>query len=187
MNRHKFVRDIFRLIWQTIYRPYAVRKNVSIGSSVHIGLGSILWAPKHLSVGNDVYIGKGCTIQVDGKIGNYVLIANHVGIVGRFDHNYKTVGIPIRYAPWIGDQPTTLSDGGVIIDEDVWIGFGAIILSGVHIGRGAIVAAGAVVTKDIEPYEIVGGIPAQVIGKRFSTEEIMEHELGLRQFKPLED
>lgn len=60
----------------------------------------------------------------------------------------------------------------VVIGNDVWIGYGAKILSGVTIGDGAIIAAGAVVTKDVSPYSIVGGVPAKEIRKRFSEEEI---------------
>lgn len=66
------------------------------------------------------------------------------------------------------------SKGNIIVDDDVWIGFNAIILSGVHIGQGAIVAAGAVVTKDVPPYAIVGGVPAKVIRYRFDEDMIRE-------------
>lgn len=60
----------------------------------------------------------------------------------------------------------------VVIGNDVWIGSNVLLLPGVHIGDGAIVAAGAVVTKDVSPYSIVGGVPAKEIKKRFSEEEI---------------
>lgn len=65
-----------------------------------------------------------------------------------------------------------LSKGNIIIEDDVWIGQGAIILSGVTIGRGSVIGAGAVVAKDIPPYSIVVGNPGKVIKKRFSDEII---------------
>lgn len=68
----------------------------------------------------------------------------------------------------------------VVIEDDVWIGFGAIILSGVRIGRGSIVAAGAVVTKDVPPYSIVVPQQARVLRARFTPEEIERHEEKLR-------
>ena len=64
----------------------------------------------------------------------------------------------------------------IVIENDVWIGYGSIIVSGVHIGRGAIVAAGSVVLKDVEPYAIVAGNPAREISKRFTENQIIEHE-----------
>lgn len=67
-----------------------------------------------------------------------------------------------------------ISKGDIIVDDDVWIGYGAIILSGVHISQGAIIAAGAVVTKDVPPYAIVGGVPANILKYRFSKEIIQE-------------
>jgi acetyltransferase-like isoleucine patch superfamily enzyme len=183
----KSVKQSFiRSIWQRIYQVYAVRENVILGHRVHIGMGSILWAPKHLVIGDDVYIGKTCTIQVDGYIGNYVMIANQVGLIGRIDHDFRAIGFPIRYAPWIGEKSYKGegNDLQIILEEDVWVGFGAIILSGVRVGRGAIIAAGSIVTKDIEPYAIVAGVPAKSVGKRFTDKEIIEHEMSVPQFKP---
>ena len=58
----------------------------------------------------------------------------------------------------------------------MWIGYGALILSGGTIGRGAVIAAGSVVTKDIAPYAMVAGLPAKTMGQRFSPEEIAVHE-----------
>jgi len=70
--------------------------------------------------------------------------------------------------------------GEIIIEDDVWIGFGAIILSGVRIGRGSIIAAGAVVLKDVPPYTIFTPVQNHVLRRRFSPEQIEQHEAGLR-------
>lgn len=69
--------------------------------------------------------------------------------------------------------------GDIIIGNDVWIGYEAVIMAGVHIGDGAIIAARAVVTKDVPPYTIVGGTPAKEIRKRFDA-EVIEHLLRLK-------
>jgi virginiamycin A acetyltransferase len=66
-----------------------------------------------------------------------------------------------------------------VIGDDVWIGFGAVVLSGVTIGRGAIVAAGSVVISDVQPYEIVAGNPARHVGRRFTDADITVHELAV--------
>ena len=161
-----------------IYRRMAVGANVHLAHDVHIGPGSRLWAPRRLSVGQSCYIGRWCTIEADGSIGRGVLIANAVGIVGRLDHDFNKVGVPVREAPWIGDADYSRwgEQGDVEIGDDVWIGYGAIILSRARIGRGAIVAAGALVTHEIPPYEIWGGNPARRLGARFGPAEIEAHE-----------
>lgn len=177
-----------RLTWlkrllQRAYEEFAVRGNVELGERVHIGFGTIVWAPNLLIIGHDTYIGKYCTVECDGEIGSGVLIANNVGIVGRHDHDWQEVGAPIRYVHWVG-SPTYRGRGyglRVIIEDDVWIGYGAILLSGVRVGRGAIVAAGAVVRSDVPPYTIVAGNPARVAGHRFPEERIAEHERLLRE------
>lgn len=67
-----------------------------------------------------------------------------------------------------------VSKGDIVVGDDVWFGFRSTIMSGVHIGQGAIIAAGAVVTKDVPPYAIVGGVPAKIIRYRFVNEVISE-------------
>jgi len=96
-------------------------------------------------------------------MGNYVLIAPELAIVGG-DHRFDIPGKPIIFSGR-PDMPCT------IIEDDVWIGRRVIINAGVTIGKGAIVAAGSVVTKNVAPYSIVGGVPAQLIKMRFSQEE----------------
>lgn len=169
-------------LWRGAKKRAFVSGQVTVGQRFHLGMFSYVSSVAGLEIGNDVYVGKFCSVQVNGRIGNSVLIANNVGIVGRRDHDMHAVGISIRRAPWIGDTPTLAVDqrNAVEIGDDVWIGFGAVILSGVRIGRGAVIAAGAIVTNDVKPYDIVGGNPAQRVGRRFSDEQIQQHEKKLR-------
>ena len=132
--------------------------NIFIGPRVYIGPRACLSATNakivfkgHTSVGEDLSIHTG----------------NHGRIVGVF-HNDITEN----------NKPKGL-DKDVIIEEDVWIGSRVTILMGVTIGRGATIAAGSVVTKDIPPYCICGGIPAKVIKYYWSREQIMEHEASI--------
>jgi acetyltransferase-like isoleucine patch superfamily enzyme len=169
--------------WQWLYRFYGVRKNVSLGSRVHIGIGSILDSYHGLAVGDDTYVGKFCTVECDGEIGSGVMLGNNVGLIGRYDHNFRTVGKDIRNSPWIGDPDYAGPGQGlkIVVGDDVWVGYGSIVLSGVTIGRGAIVAAGSVVTKDVEAYAIVAGNPARKVAERFTPSQIVEHEWSLAQ------
>lgn len=167
-----------RRLWQLVYRLYGVRKNVTTGAGLHLGIGSIIDAPRRMVVGRDVHIGKFCTIECDGNIGDYVAIANNVGLIGRYDHDHRCVGKPIAHAPWIGDADYKGMGKGleIIVEDDVWIGYGAIILSGVKIGRGALIAAGSVVMSDIPPYAVATGNPARPLARRFTDAEIGAHE-----------
>lgn len=163
---------------QAVVRAYSVRENVTLSPNVHIGLGSTLWAPDHMHISTNVYIGKRCTIEVNGSIGQGTMLGNDVGVIGRRDHGVRSIGRLVIDSPWVGDPDVDSSapEYATEIGSDVWIGFGAIVLSGVSIGRGAIVAAGAVVTRDVRPYDVVAGNPACPIGRRFSPEEIEIHE-----------
>jgi len=67
-------------------------------------------------------------------------------------------------------------DKDVVVEEDVWLGVNVTLLSGVTVGRGAIVAAGSVVTKDVPPYSVVGGVPARFIKFKWPLEDILKHE-----------
>jgi len=163
---------------QTLLRPLTVSGAVSVRNGLHVGIGSRIWSAHGLHIGSNVYVGRYCSIEVDGVIGDNVLIANNVGIVGRADHDYRQVGIPISKARWVGDSTSGSTAGvdSVDIGDDVWIGFAAVVLGGVKVGRGAIIGAGAVVAHDVEAYSIVGGNPAKVIGRRFGPDEIARHE-----------
>jgi acetyltransferase-like isoleucine patch superfamily enzyme len=166
-----------------LLRLLAVRGGVTLGRDVHIGPFSVVWAARRLVIGENTYIGKHCTLQVNGRIGRGVLIANNVGIVGRIDHEYRVPGVLIRDGRWIGSDPElmALPQNEVDIGDDVWIGFGSVVLSGVRIGDGAIVAAGSVVTSDVAAFAIVGGVPARPIGQRFDgdPEAIATHRAAI--------
>ncbi|MCD7925145.1 MAG: hypothetical protein LUI85_10790 [Bacteroides sp.] len=152
---------------------YVVWRKYKIGKNFHCGRGVFLWARDDITIGNDFYIGKYSIIETNCIIGNGVIFANYVGVVGKYDHCYEEIGMPVRLATsirdreyqWKGMSETT------VIGDDVWVGFGAIILSGVNVSDGCIIAAGALVTNDTEPYSIYAGMPARKVKDRFNTEE----------------
>ena len=159
------------------------KKYLQFGTDLHVGKGTRLWAPKAILIGSHVYLGKQVHIEANCEIGDFCLIANRVSIIGRNDHDFTAVGFPMRYAPWIASKrfPSPHIDEKAVIDQDVWIGFGAVVLTGVTIGRGSVIAAGSVVTKDIPPYSIAAGVPAKVVAQRFpDLQTIARHEAAIR-------
>lgn len=108
-------------------------------------------------------------------IKNYVSIAQNVSFILNADHYTNHISTyPFKVKMVQTQTSESFGKGDIIVDDDVWIGYGATIMSGVHIGQGVVVAAGAVVTKDVPPYAIVGGVPAKVIKYRFESEMIEE-------------
>lgn len=101
------------------------------------------------------------------RIGSYCSIAPNVRFLLGGEHQLYSVSTYPFKVMCFGEAREAGSKGDIVVKDDVWIGDGAIICSGVKIGQGAIVAAGAVVTKDVEPYAIVGGNPARFIKYRF--------------------
>lgn len=107
------------------------------------------------------------------KIGNFCSIAQEVKFILDAEHNIFTFSsYPFKCKYIMTETFEALSKGDIVLDDDVWIGYGATILSGVHIGQGAVVAAGSIVTKNVPPYAIVGGVPAKIIKYRFKREII---------------
>ncbi len=96
-------------------------------------------------------------------IGNYCSIAGGTTFLLGGEHNLDTISTYPFKVRCFGEEREAGSKGDIVVKDDVWIGRNAIICSGVTIGQGAVVAAGAVVTKDVEPYAIVGGNPAKFI------------------------
>lgn len=117
---------------------------------------NVLISPR-VEIGNDVEINENVRIRANVKIGNNVLIAPNVQLIS-INHEYKDITVPIMNQ---GEKK-----GRIEIGDDVWIGTAAIILPNVKLSQGAIIGAGAVVTKDVPEYAIVGGNPAKIIKHR---------------------
>ena len=165
-------------------------RRYDIGPGFHAGRDVVLWAKSHLCIGVNCYIGRESQIECDAEIGHNVIMANRVAFVGRYDHNYLQVGTPTRLAKQIRDDDYDWKGLGlkVVVEDDVWIGYGAIILSGVTLGEGSIIASGSVVTKDVAPYTIVGGNPAKPITFRLKDDWEREmHRLALAAKRRLEE
>jgi len=135
--------------------------------------GEMINDNSRFSLGLMSYLGAGVRVFSWGgenerlTIGNYVSVADDVTFLLGGNHSYKgfsTFPFKVRY---FGYPEESLSKGPIVIDDDVWIGYGSIILSGIVIGRGACIAAGSVVTKDVKPYTVVAGNPAKMVKLRF--------------------
>ena len=125
---------------------------IGAGSTLH--MGARFYNPSNIIIGKDTIIGEGAVL--DGraklKIGDHVDMASEV-MIYNCEHD-------------IASDDFHASSGDVVIEDYVFLGPRVIILPGVTIGKGAVVAAGAVVTKNVESFAIVGGVPAKVIGER---------------------
>lgn len=152
--------------------------------TTHLVLGEQSWIGGHALVRGDVEFGTHCTVNpyamISGKVrcGDGVRIASHASLVG-FNHGYDDPEVPIYL-----QKHESL---GITIEDDVWVGANAVIVDGVTIGRGAVIAAGAVVSKDVPPMAIVGGVPAKVLrfrgrGRKDDTRKQLE-ALGDRAAK----
>ena len=117
------------------------------------------------------------------EIGRYCSIARNVTFLLGGEHHPECISNYV-WRLCYGKNKDIMADkrtkGKIVLEDDVWIGIGATILSGVRIGQGAIVASGAVVNKDVPPYAIVGGVPAKVIKYRFSDDIIKKLLLFLQ-------
>ena len=125
-------------VWEYVIIRKGVR--MTVGESTQIGPFSVLFGGNNISIGKNVIIAPHCVIAA----GN---------------HDYKQSTLPMRFA-------RSISEGPIIIEDNVWIGANCTITDNVRIGKDAVVAANSVVTKNVEPYSIVGGTPAKKIGQR---------------------
>lgn len=134
------------------------------GRNLVVGGRCKIYPAKFISIGNNVFIGRNCTIstsKIGGSeiyIGSDVMLAEGVKIIGG-NHAYNRIDVPMNMQGEGVQKP-------IYIQEDVWIGANAIVLSGVSIGRGSIIGAGSVVTKSVPEYSISAGNPAELIKRR---------------------
>jgi len=158
----------------TIYGHPGAQGGVHLEENVHIYRWSMVELGRgegSLHVGSNTYIQSGCVLNA--FVGNIAIGANCM-IAPRcaftpYQHSFADIHRPMREQPLI-------SQGDIIIEDDVWLGLHVCVMDGVTIGRGAIVGAGAVVTKDIPPYAVAVGIPARVI--RFRETEVPHNVAG---------
>ena len=181
-----------KIIKRLVLRFKNGKKQVKISSGANVSVSSVFEGSNFIGskssfvgkMGVGSYIGSNC--RVSAKIGRFCSVSDNVSVVNglhpsrdfvsthsAFYSPSNSVGLSFseksRFEEYAyADEGSKLA---VEIGNDVWIGYGATILAGVRIGDGAIIAAGAVVTKDVEPYEIVGGVPAKHIRYRFNEEE----------------
>lgn len=157
-NKIAFLQANFRAKWWRLF----VKK---MGENVHIMTGVRILSPAGVSIGHHVYINHHTDMSGKGglTIGNYVKIGPFCNIQS-VDHVYTDWQKPM-FSQGMRPDP-------IVIEDDVWVAANVVIVPGVTIGRGAIVGANAVVTRDVEPYAIVGGVPARVIKYRFDKETI---------------
>lgn len=139
---------------------------IRLGDQVVVGRNSILSCKGNppggsIAVGSNTNIAMNCVIHAEEKveIGKNVLFAAYVYIVGGGNHEFERTDLPII------EQPS-INKGGVVIEEDVWLGAGVTILDGVRIGRGSVLGASALINKDVPPYSVCVGVPARVIRSR---------------------
>ncbi|MDX1378630.1 MAG: acyltransferase [Anaerolineales bacterium] len=159
---------------------------IKLGHGVYIDEGAYLHAcPQGIEIGRDTIVMHGAVLHVynfrqmpqsrikigkDSLIGEYSVIRGQGGVeIG--DRVYTSPYTQIIAVNHVFDDPQKpfveqgITAEGILIEDDVWLGAGAVITDGVRVGKGAVVAAGAVVTKDVEPHTVVGGVPARKIKK----------------------
>lgn len=171
MNKAKRKYSLLRLLWHH-YKLNRFRNHIRLKFPENDIIPMNVFPEEILSVGKGSY-GEINVVTFSNstklEIGNYVSIAQHVTFLLSAEHNINTISTyPFKVKLLESEEQEAGTKGGITVEDDVWIGFGCTIMSGVTIGQGAIVAAGSIVTKNVEPYTIVGGVPAKKIKDRFS-------------------
>jgi maltose O-acetyltransferase len=152
-NKYVFLIARFRAL------IYSIFMGGGVGRRTYFSRGVVILSPKNVRVGRDVTINVGCRLDGNGglDIGNFSMLGSNVTVLSA-SHKFDNIDVPMKsQGNWT--KKTT-------IGTDVWIGNNVVIMPGVVLGDGAIVGANSVVTKDVKPLHIVGGVPAKVIKVR---------------------
>jgi len=165
------------VIWDKMWCWAWKRQMRYCGKNVHIRpTYSVIKGVKNLSIGDNTIVSKGATIYCTDApltIGKNVGLGPNPTIVTG-DHRIDVIG---KYLMDVkAEEKLPENDLPVVIEDDVWTGANITILKGVTIGRGCVIAAGAVVTQSFPPYSIIGGVPAKLLKRRFTEEQIKKHE-----------
>lgn len=160
MTRRRFPQAKYLLSHQ-------VSKDAELGQGV--GIGRLVVVNAGVSIGDHTYINRGAII-FSGSVGPFCSIAHNAMIGGEQHPTDHFSTSPMTYGTGnVAGANISVNEfpSPPVIGADVWVGGGAIIMQGVRVGHGAIIAAGAVVTKDVDPYTIVAGVPAKPLRTRF--------------------
>lgn len=159
-------------IWNRFFKNPIIKISVGkCGRDVRLGQKFQAYGIQNIYLGNDISFGIGtvmmCT-RAKIKVGDHVMTGPGVTFITG-SHRYDIAGRMMKSIK--NDEKLPENDQDIVLEGDNWIGANATILKGVTVGTGAIVASGAVVTRDVIPFSIVGGVPARVIKMRFNSEE----------------
>ena len=186
------LRALFYRLMLTMDGPAAIESGVRLRFANHIRLGRGVYldqgvylhaCPQGVTIGAGTLVMHGAVLHVynfrdlphagihigrDSLIGEYTVIRGQGGVtIG--DRVYTSPMVQIIAVNHVFDDPQRvfveqgITAEGIVIEDDVWIGSGAVITDGVRVAKGAVIAAGAVVTKDVAPHTIVGGVPARLL------------------------
>lgn len=167
-------RSIHTRWYHKVYMCFLLSESKRCGKNVVIAEGNRIAGIENMEFGHDVYIGPGAVLYSTRArlvLGNYINFGPNVTIITG-DHRTDVIGQYMKCIPEENKLPE--NDKDVLIEDDVWVGTGSIILKGVTIGKGSVIAAGAVVTKNVPPYTIY--ISPDKQKRRFTDEQIVVHE-----------